>query len=101
MELMILRAHRWWQRAGGLLLHAPLQAQEGLLIQPCNSVHTCFMRYAIDVVFLDRQARVLSIVSSLRPWRMAVNWRAHQVLELRAGVAAQQDLKPGVLIDLE
>ena len=57
----------------------------GLLIRPTWSVHTAFMRFAIDVVFLDAELTVLKLARNLRPWRAASRLRAHSVLELAAG----------------
>jgi len=59
-----------------------------LLLSPCNSVHTAFMRFAIDVVYLDSQWRVLAVRSGLKPWRMSWGPRGtRHTLELAAGVA--------------
>lgn len=94
-QLTVLQARRWWQRAGGLLVRAPLRPDQGLLLAPCNSIHTCFMGYAIDVVFLDRDARVLRIVPRVGAWRLVWHRPATQVLELCAGAAEQLGLRVG------
>ncbi|HLO94144.1 MAG TPA: DUF192 domain-containing protein, partial [Burkholderiaceae bacterium] len=60
-SLHLIPARSFWQRLGGLLVRPRLGAGEGLLLKPCNSVHTCFMRYAIDVIYLDREGRVLKL----------------------------------------
>ena len=68
---------------------------EGLWLTPCSSIHTFFMRYPIDAVFLDRQSRVLYCVT-LPPWRVSrLVRRAAGVLELRAGEAARTGIKTG------
>jgi hypothetical protein len=72
-------------RVRGLLGRSSLATGEGILLRPASSVHTAFMRFAIDVVFLDRDLRVLKIASHLRPWRTAARRKAHAVLELRGG----------------
>lgn len=97
---MIVRAcevaDTMWARMKGLLGRERLPEEGGLWIRPCNSVHTWFMRFAIDVVFLDREQRVVRIASALPPWRMTrIVWRASSVLELAAGAAARMGLKPG------
>jgi uncharacterized membrane protein (UPF0127 family) len=56
-----------------------------MLIRPTWSVHTAFMRFAIDVVFLDEELTVLKVARRLRPWRAVARWRAHSALELPAG----------------
>lgn len=88
-------ARHWYQRARGLLLRAPLQPGQGLLIEPCASVHTCFMGYALDLVFLDRAQRVLGWRENLPPWRAAGLRGAHATLELPAGSLAPLGLKVG------
>lgn len=82
-------------RARGLLGRDGLGSGEGLLIRPTNSIHTFFMRFAIDVVFLDRAGVVLKVVSRLRPWRLAASRGARCALELRAGEADARGIRPG------
>jgi uncharacterized protein len=84
-----------WERLRGLLGRPALVTGTGLLLAPCASVHSCGMRYAIDLVYLDRVGRVLEVVAGLRPWRMSACWRAHATLELAAGGASAADLVPG------
>lgn len=74
-------------RLRGLLGRAGLEPGEGVLLRPTGSIHTWFMRFEIDAVFLDRDLRVVRVVSRLRPWRVAAGRRAHAVLELPAGEA--------------
>lgn len=85
-------AESFRDRLLGLLFRAPLGPGQGLLIAPCGSVHTFGMRYAIDVVFLDRRGRILKIVHRLVPWRAAACAGADQVIELAAGEAARLGL---------
>jgi len=98
--LRLIHASTLWQRLGGLLARAALREHEALVLAPCSSVHTCFMRYAIDVVFVDERGRVLKTVERLEPWRAAGCWRAKAAVELRAGQAAAHGLVPGARIDL-
>lgn len=100
MPLDVLRADSFLSRLGGLLVLAPLNAGQGLLLVPCASVHTAFMRYAIDVVFLDRAGVIKKIVPSLKPWRAAACPGAYQTLELATGQAARLGLAPGIRISL-
>jgi uncharacterized protein len=72
-------------RMRGLLGRRGLPHGHGLLIEPTWSVHTWFMRFPIDVVFLDRELNVLKIRKRMRPWRIAARFRARSVLELAAG----------------
>ena len=66
--------------------------EEGLWIVPCAMIHTLFMRFPIDVVFLDRELKALRVVESLKPWRVSP-WvlGAHSVLELAGGVLSGAD----------
>ena len=63
---------------------------------PCAAVHTAFMRFSIDVVFLDGAGRVQKIVSHLKPWRAASCSGSWQTLELAAGEAQRLELVVGV-----
>ncbi|MFU2486775.1 DUF192 domain-containing protein [Thauera sp. WH-1] len=93
--LRIRHARRFWQRALGLLGRRALAADEALLIQPCSSIHTFGMRFAIDAVFLDRKGFVLAVHPALTPWRTARCRGAHAVLELAAGGAARAGIRRG------
>jgi len=83
-------------RALGLLVGAPLDPGEGLLISPCASIHTIGMRYPIDVVFMDREARVLRVCADVRAGRMRFGRGARGVLELRSGIAERHGLGVGI-----
>lgn len=79
-------AHSLRERIVGLLTTAEVPPGEGLLLERTSSIHMWFMRYAIDVVFLDRSGRITKTVSRLLPWRV-IWWArgARDCLELRAG----------------
>lgn len=74
---------------------------EGMLIDRAGSVHMFFMRFPIDVVFLDRDWRVVGVRHGLRPWRVAGARRAVAALELRAGAAAEVGIEEGDVLALE
>jgi uncharacterized membrane protein (UPF0127 family) len=82
-------------RMRGLLGRSGLPPGEGILLRPAGSVHTAFMRFAIDVVFLDRELRVLAIEADVSPWRTRARRGAKAVLELAAGEAARVRLAVG------
>jgi uncharacterized membrane protein (UPF0127 family) len=88
------------QRMRGLIGREGLAAGEGLLLRPAPAVHTAFMRFPIDALFLDRRMRVLEIVERLRPWRVAANRRARAVLELSAGECARCGVEVGDQLEL-
>jgi uncharacterized protein len=82
-------------RLRGLLGRRSLPSGEGILLRPAGSVHTFFMRFAIDVVFLDDELQVVGIAADLRPWRAAGRSGAKAVLELPAGECARRGLVVG------
>jgi uncharacterized protein len=88
-------AERYHERLVGLLGRRSLPAGEGLLIRPASSVHTLFMRFPIDVVFLDRDGVVVGIRHNVAPWRAAFARRAHSTLELAAGEAGRAGVEVG------
>lgn len=88
-------ADRPLARMRGLLGRRDLPSGEGLLLRPAPSIHTAFMRFPIDALFLDKDLRVLRIVERLAPWRAASQRRARAVLELRAGEAARVGVRVG------
>lgn len=96
-----LLADRPLARMRGLLGRADLPAGEGLLLTPAPSIHTAFMRFEIDALFLDRDLRVLRIVESLPPWRAAYARHARSVLELRAGEAARAGVEVDDQLELD
>ena len=82
-------------RLRGLMGVAELPAGSGLLLPRTRSVHTHFMRFPIDVVFLDDERRIVAIRPALRPWRMASAKGARSVLELAAGECERVGLAEG------
>jgi uncharacterized protein len=82
-------------RRQGLLGRDRLEPNAGLLLAPCVAIHTAFMRFALDVAFVDRTGRVLKVAHSLPPWRIAVAPRAHAVIELAAGTLSARDVRVG------
>lgn len=72
-------------RMRGLLAHRELPAGEGLLLTPASSIHTAFMRFPIDVVFLDADLRIIELTPEVPPWRVAGARGTKAVLELAAG----------------
>jgi uncharacterized membrane protein (UPF0127 family) len=93
-------ANRPWARMRGLLGHESLPAGEGLLLTPAPSVHTALMRFSIDVIFLDKELRVVKLVERLVPWRTASARRARAALELAAGEAARRGVSVGDILSV-
>jgi len=85
-----------WSRMVGLLAHRTLPVGEGLLLAPAWSIHTWFMRFAIDVVFLDPDGVVLRVCPAIPPWRLVSGTRkAHTVLEFGAGTLSRTPVSVG------
>jgi uncharacterized membrane protein (UPF0127 family)/Flp pilus assembly protein TadG len=97
--LSLRTAGTFMARFRGLMLSPPLERAEGMLIVRCTSVHSAFMRYAIDVVYLDRHGIVTRCVPNLHPWRASDSRfggpRATHTLELAAGAIAAFSIAPG------
>jgi uncharacterized membrane protein (UPF0127 family) len=89
------RADSPLRRMRGLLGRSSLAPDEGILLRPAGSIHTAFMRFPIDAVFVDADGRVLKIAEALPPWRTAAAKGAKAVVELAAGAAAAARLEPG------
>jgi uncharacterized membrane protein (UPF0127 family) len=88
-------------RRKGLLGRDSLPHGEGLWIVPCEAVHTFWMRFPIDLVYLDRRHRVVKTRADVRPWRLSGSLRAHSVLELPSGTIRQTETMPGDVLVLE
>ncbi|OQA21975.1 MAG: hypothetical protein BWY60_00405 [Actinobacteria bacterium ADurb.Bin346] len=73
-----------------------LEKDSGLAISRCNSIHTFFMSFSIDVIFLDRCNRVTRILNELKPWRFSpVVFGADRVIEVKGGMAAAKKIRVG------
>ena len=86
--LKVLLANTFLLRLRGLMGRKRLPEFTGLLLVPCDSVHMCFMRFSIDVVYLDKDLKILKIVKGLKPWiGLSMCHKAWATLELNAGEA--------------
>jgi uncharacterized protein len=94
-------AKRPLARMKGLLGTDGLEAGHGLLLPRTRSIHTFFMRFPIDAIFLDRDMRVLSLRANLKPWRMAASRRAKYVLELPAGECERHEIVAGDVLMMQ
>lgn len=89
------------KRRTGLLKHSRLEPGEGLWIAPTEGVHTFFMKFPIDVLFLNRKKKVLKVRANMAPSRIALSLRAHSVLELPAGTAEATGTVAGDVLNFE
>ena len=89
-------ARGYWSRLIGLMGRGSMRPGEGLVLDPCTSVHTFFMRFAIDILYVDRSQNVVKVVSALRPFRISAVLRGGRaVIELPGGTAERTQTVPG------
>jgi uncharacterized protein len=89
------------QRRKGLLGRDGLSSGEGLWIIPCESVHTFFMRFPIDLVYLDDEHRIRKVRSAVGAWRLSACLSAHSVIELAAGTIRATETQRGDQLEFE
>ncbi|NLH95766.1 MAG: DUF192 domain-containing protein [Clostridiaceae bacterium] len=95
-------ASTFFARLRGLQFRKRFPPGHGLLLVPCNSIHTFFMRFPIDAVFLDRENRVVHICEGIKPWRVSGMIRsARCVLELPAGTVSATGTARGDMLDIQ
>lgn len=99
LPVKVFAADTFFLRAFGLLFRRPLERGEALHLKPCNAIHTIGMRYAIDLVFLDRYSEIVSMKSDVSGFRMCRCTAASSVLEMRAGEASRLGLNLGMKLD--
>jgi len=96
----VTEANSLKDRLLGLLTYQNLE-NESLWIKSCNSIHTYFMKFAIDVVFVDSQLQVKAIRRNVKPWRFVLPvFGANSVFELPAGTLTQDNLRLGDHLDV-
>lgn len=92
----VVLANTFFTRLRGLIGRRRLAPAEALWLRPCNGVHTWWMHYAIDVIFLDRELRIVKLVENMRPFRLTAPHRAaRSVLEMSAHSISRAGLKVG------
>ena len=97
----IIIADKFWIRMFGLMGRSDLEENEGLLLTPCNSVHMMFMRFPLDVLFLDKEFVVVKIIENLKPWRISpIVHNAFQTVELSHGSAMKKYINDGDRLSL-
>jgi len=95
-------ADKLWQRIKGLLGEKELPAGCGLVLKPCNAVHTCFMSFSIDLLFLNKAGRVVKALSDFKPFRLTpLYFNTCIAVELPAGVIKASGTLEGDVLSLE
>lgn len=93
-QLMI--AESFWLRGKGLLGRQVISLNEALWIKPCNNIHTFFMKFSIDCIFVDRKMEVKKLVENIGPFRIiGPYWKTHSVIEVHSGFIRLKNLKIG------
>lgn len=87
-------------RRKGLLGRRTFEMGEGLWISPCESIHTCGMKFPIDVIYLDRKKKVRKIRAAIVPWRFSICLLAHSVLEVPVGTINRTQTRPGDQLEM-
>jgi uncharacterized protein len=87
------RRHGWMRRDEA----AP---ESALILAPCSSIHTAFMRFPIDALFVARDGRVIRVAPAVRPWRLRMTFWAFAVIELPAGSVGEHGVKAGDVVEL-
>lgn len=95
-------ADNFFARLKGLLGLPSLPHGQALVLSPCNSVHTCFMKFAIDVLFLDSDYRVIHMVEAMKPWKFSpIIKNAAKVVEMPAGSLSRAGINTGDILELK
>ncbi|MGZ5279633.1 MAG: DUF192 domain-containing protein [Pseudobdellovibrionaceae bacterium] len=92
----LIVADTMWSRGKGLLGTKDLASNKGIWLKPGNSIHTFFMNYAIDCIFVDSKLQVKALIPNVQPGKMIWPiWSAKSVIEVKAGVLSQLNLQVG------
>ncbi len=91
-----------FKRVKGLLGRKGLKPGTAMVIKPCNSIHTLFMRFPIGVLFVDKENRIIKVISALKPFRITpVYFKAHFTIELPAGILESTSTCQGDILSIE
>ena len=97
-DASVLVASGAWDRFWGLMGRRAVQdGQDGLLFPRCSSLHTCFMRFPIDIVFV-RGGLVVRVARNVRPWRFVLGKSGSDAIEFPAGTVDRLRIEPGVML---
>jgi uncharacterized membrane protein (UPF0127 family) len=96
LPIQVQRADSFVSRFLGLMFRKEYPASKALHLIPCNSIHMFFMRFPLDVVFLDKESRIIHTVEGIRPWRVIPYIKkAFSTLELTSGSIKKYSLEVG------
>ncbi len=87
------------ERIVGLLNRKEFHPGQALILKHCNSIHTFFMRFPIDVLFVDKNKKIVKVISALKPFRISpIYFHASLVIELPTGTIQSQSIKEGDML---
>jgi len=89
------------KRSKGLLGRKGLERGEGMWIVPCEAVHTFFMQFALDLIYLDKKNRIRKVRSNVSPWRVSACLSAHSIIELPVGAIRDSQSQAGDVVKFE
>lgn len=93
-------ADNFFTRSIGLLSKKSVLEGEGLIIKPCCSIHTFFMRFAIDVIFVNKKNEIIALYENVRPWKiLPIHPTSHYVIELLANSISNKNINKGDVIN--
>lgn len=96
----IKKATSFKDRLVGLMFQDEMKGMDGLLLEPCRSIHNFFVRFPIDVVFISKKNTVVKVIRNFRPWQVSgIYLKATKTLELPAGVL-HDDINPGDTLEV-
>ena len=94
-------ARSFLKRLKGLMFRAEMKLGTAMLLAPCPQIHTCFMRFSIDVLFLDKEGKIVRVIENMNPWRLSpIVCHAVQTLEMPAGTLCGR-VKAGMQVRFE
>lgn len=95
-------AKNFFTRTIGLLSRKSLSKEEGLVIKPCSSIHTFFMKFAIDVLFVDKKGQIVALYENVKPWRvLPLHFTSSYVIELLAGTILDKNIDKGDVVRVD
>jgi uncharacterized membrane protein (UPF0127 family) len=97
--ITIFSTENVFERTAGLLKFPPLNLNQGLLINKCNSIHTFGMKYSLDIVYLSRHLKVIKVVENIKPTRMSLCFGAKHTLEMLTGEVNRLGIKKGMTLN--
>lgn len=84
LDLQVSHRHKFWSRFKGLMLSKSMPWEEGVLLSPCQHIHTCFMRFPLSILHCDRQGNLCKYLPCVQPWSWSLCQQSYYVFEFNA-----------------